>query len=58
MSAAALASKATNKIVTYDIKKCIPIYPLLPKTKYKIGDVRDENLLDIPFMFFDVEHDG
>jgi len=59
MSAAAMSYSMKNHIITYDIIKLIPINPFLPRTEYVLGDcTKDKRILESPFMFFDVDHDG
>jgi hypothetical protein len=59
MSAAALSSSMKNRVKTYDIQKCILIYPFLPYVEYIIGDAtKDPNLINYPFIFLDANHDG
>ena len=59
MSAAALSFSMKNYIITYDVIKLNPINPFLPRTEYMLGDcTKDKRILNSPFMFFDVDHDG
>jgi hypothetical protein len=58
-SSIALSYNKTNKVISYDIKKCIPAYPIKHNLKYCIGDVTElEDLNSTQFIFLDVNHDG
>jgi hypothetical protein len=59
MSAAAMSHSMKNQVITYDIIKLIIVNPFLPRVEYVLGDCReDKRLLESPFIFFDVDHNG
>ncbi len=59
MSAAALSYKYRNKVKSYDVIKLHALNPIIPKIEWIIGDIRDDkDLINMPFIFMDVDHDG
>lgn len=58
-SAISLAYNAENKVKSYDITQILPANPSLKNVEYIIGDsTRDGELINSPFIFLDVDHDG
>jgi hypothetical protein len=59
MSSIALSYSGKNLVRSYDVRRDLPVNPLVPNVTYIIGDVRnDQSLKDSPLIFLDVAHDG
>lgn len=56
MSAAALSGY--NKVKSYDVIKIHDTNPNIPNVEWIIGDIREDNIMNVPFIFMDVDHDG
>jgi hypothetical protein len=58
-SSIALSFNKTNKVISYDVIKQIPSYPIKSNIKYCLGNIIDkEDLNNSSLIFLDVNHDG